>query len=288
MIEQQQYKIKLENYYGPLDLLLHLIRENEIDIYNIPIAAVARQYIGFLEVMKKLDINLASEFLVMASSLLDIKAKMLLPTPEEGEEEEEADPRLELVKKLLEYKHFKELARRLAALADVQAKRYARPPAPCAEPPRMAEVAGEIEPLEEELSAVQAEASRSEERLPTLAVSAWDIFRAFERISRATSVDIDSTSILYSDVPLKEIMENLLQILRAKGIVKLSAAVRDAQDKIDVVGHFLASLELARQKKIAIQQEEDFSDINLRLRPEAGGTDSARQNAPQDATMAGQ
>ncbi len=267
MIDQQQYKIQLENYYGPLDLLLHLIRENEIDIYNIPIATVAQQYIGFLEVMKKLDISLAGEFLVMASTLLEIKAKTLLPTPEEVEEEE-LDPRLELVKRLLEYKHFKELARRFGALAEVQAKRYARPLPWHAEAARVTEVAEVVEgaeSAEEELPAVEAKAAKSAERLPTLEVSAWDVFRAFERISRATSVGIDSTSILYSDVPVEEIMENLLQILRARGSVKLSAAVRDAQDKIDVVGHFLASLELARQKKVAIRQEEDFSDIELRL-----------------------
>lgn len=268
MIEQQQYKIRLENYYGPLDLLLHLIRENEIDIYNIPIATVAQQYIGFLETMKKLDIGLASEFLVMASTLLEIKARMLVPTHEEGEEEGE-DPRLELVKKLLEYKHFKELARRLGALAEVQAKRYTRPPLPHPETPRQMEApesAGESEPIEDELLGVETETARNAEQLPALEVSVWDIFRAFERVSRATSVSIDSTSILYSDVPLEEIMENLLRILRAKGSVKLSVVVRNAQDKIDVVGHFLASLELARQRKISVRQESDFSDIELRLR----------------------
>jgi segregation and condensation protein A len=106
------YQVKLDAFEGPLDLLLHLIKKEELDIYDIPIARVTRQYLEYLEMMRMLDLDVAGEFIVMASDLMRIKARMLLPKPEE-QEEEEADPRAELVRRLLEYKKYKEVARDL-------------------------------------------------------------------------------------------------------------------------------------------------------------------------------
>src|SRR4030042_830004 len=110
------YQVKLQVFEGPLDLLLFLIKKNEIDIYDIPIAVITQQYLEYLEMMKNLDLDVAGEFLLMAATLLLIKSKMLLPTPEEqpaeGEQEEE-DPRAELVRRLLEYQRFKEAAQQL-------------------------------------------------------------------------------------------------------------------------------------------------------------------------------
>lgn len=269
-METQQYKVRLENYYGPLDLLLHLIRENEIDIYNIPIAAVAQQYIGFLELMKKLDINLAGEFLVMASSLLEIKSRLLLPKPEELGEEEELDPRMELVKKLLQYRQFKELARRLAVLMELQGRRHTRPetklpgrPRPVDEP---ATAPDQVSGPGGEGETVGAPAEPGD--LPELEIGAWDVYRAYETVTRATSLAA-TTSILYDDLPLEEIVETLLRRLRETGRMMLSQAVGDMRDRGRVVGHFLAALELSKQKHITVSQEADFSDIELRLSPQA-------------------
>jgi segregation and condensation protein A len=104
------YKIKTEIFEGPLDLLLHLIRKNEVDIYDIPISDITAQYMEYLDILKALDLNLAGEFILMASTLTHIKSKMLLPVEEETEEEDDYDPRDELVERLLEYQRFKEAA----------------------------------------------------------------------------------------------------------------------------------------------------------------------------------
>lgn len=108
------YRIELDTFQGPLDLLLHLIRKNEVDIYDIPIAEITRQYLQYLEIMKELDLEIASEFLVMASNLVYIKSRMLLPVEAEDEEEEPEDPREELVRRLIEYQKYKEAAGILA------------------------------------------------------------------------------------------------------------------------------------------------------------------------------
>ena len=113
------YAIKLERFEGPLDLLLHLIQRDEVDIYDIPIANITRQYLEYIELMRMLDLEIAGEFLVMAATLMRIKAKMLLPTPPPGEEEE-IDPRDELVQRLLEYRQFKEAS---ATLKDREERR---------------------------------------------------------------------------------------------------------------------------------------------------------------------
>src|SRR5210317_944929 len=111
---QEEYKIQLEVFEGPLDLLLYLIKKEEVDIYNIPIEKIATQYMDYLNLMKMLDLNIAGEFLVMAATLMMIKSRMLLPEEERPElEEEEEDPRWELVKQLVEYKKFKDAASKL-------------------------------------------------------------------------------------------------------------------------------------------------------------------------------
>src|SRR3989338_5253833 len=115
------YKVKLEVFEGPLDLLLYLIKKEEIDIYDIPIAKITDQYLEYLELMKLLDLTIAGEFLVMAATLMHIKSRMLLP-PDQLEEagEEEADPRTELVRRLLEYRKFKEAAQDLSQMESHQ------------------------------------------------------------------------------------------------------------------------------------------------------------------------
>jgi segregation and condensation protein A len=107
---RDDYTFRLEGFEGPLDLLLHLIQKNELDIFNIPIALITEQYLEYLQLMKVLNLDIAGEYLLMASTLLHIKSKLLLPKSLEGEEEEEEDPRAELLRRLLEYQKYKQAA----------------------------------------------------------------------------------------------------------------------------------------------------------------------------------
>src|SRR4051812_16462872 len=120
------YTVALETFHGPLDLLLYLVKRNEVDILDIPIAAVADQFVAYLQVMQTLDVELAGDFLVMAATLLEIKSRLLLPPEAHAEEDELDDPRNELVKQLLEYRKFKDAASTLEGLAERQGTRLAR------------------------------------------------------------------------------------------------------------------------------------------------------------------
>ncbi len=122
------YRIELESFQGPLDLLLHLIRKNELDIYDIPIAEITNQYLAYLDIMQDLDLEVASEFLVMASNLMYIKSRMLLPLDDEEEEEEEGeDPREELIRRLIEYQRYKKAAEELAGMPVLHHDIFVRP-----------------------------------------------------------------------------------------------------------------------------------------------------------------
>lgn len=123
-----EYKIVLESFEGPMDLLLHLIEKAKIDIYDIPINEITEQYLAYLSKMEELDLEVTSDFLIMASTLLEIKSKLLLPQPKkeksEDDTEDEGDPRLELVKKLVEYKKYKEVTVTFRQLENIQNKVY--------------------------------------------------------------------------------------------------------------------------------------------------------------------
>ena len=143
------YTVRTESFEGPLDLLLFLIRKNEVDIYNIPIAAITRQYLEYLELMKELNLDIAGEFLVMASTLVQIKSRMLLPAQEEEAEEAEEDPRAELVKRLLEYQRYREASERLGECELLGREVFARTQ-------RHIEVEGPATELDMEAKAVHA------------------------------------------------------------------------------------------------------------------------------------
>lgn len=240
------YKVKLETYYGPLDLLLHLIRESELDILNIPIARVAEQYVKYLEVMEKLDINVAGEFLVMATTLMEIKSRTLAPRQaEEGEEEDAEDPRLELIQQLLQYKRYKDFAREFARRVDARERMFGRP--------RM-----RIEAREEEEEEVE--------------LAAFDLAAAWARISKATRID-GLEKILYDDTPIEKVIEAMYEALQARGELKLSELIGGRKSPFQKVANFLASLELAKQQKVTLEQTADFEDIRIVLR--RGGAEEA-------------
>ncbi len=233
------YKVKLDAYSGPLDLLLFLIRREEIEIYDIPIAEITRQYLEYVQFLQQIDPEAVSEFLVLAATLMEIKSRMLLPHPSaETEDAPFEDPRGELVRQLLEYKAFKETARRLEHAADVQAQRFPRHPVLPDEPTDSVELDG---------------------------VDIWDLFRAFKRLleqvgqaSPVHRVEIDDTPIaLHAD----DILDSLQ---RCEGLQKFEAVFL-GRSRAEMIGLFLALLELIRQRRIRVSQDQPFGEILIHL-----------------------
>ena len=233
------YRVALDIYNGPLDLLLFLIRREEIDIYDIPISHILQQYLGYVELLKDLDPEAVSEFLVLAATLMEIKSRTLLPRPpaEEGEEEE-VDPRLDLVRQLLQYKAFKDAARSLEDSAEEQSKRHPRRPTDLPRPQ------GEIE-LED--------------------LEIWDLLDAFNNLLEQTGkagyvhrVDVDDTPIL---IHAEDIVDS---IQRARGAQPF-AEIFAGRTRGEMIGLFLALLELIRQRRVRASQDGAFQPIYLHL-----------------------
>ncbi len=245
------YRVELDIYNGPLDLLLYLIRKEEVEISDIPIMRVTEQYMAYLDLMESLDINIAGDFLVMAATLMEIKSRMLLPRPEldadVGETpEEDEDPRQELVRQLLEYKRFKEAAQDLEALSSEQARRYGRPT------PEL--VAG---PEEQRYALDQMMQS----------VELWDLLNAFARVMR--SINIVPTEIVYDDTPIERIADQIVGVMSERKTMlfsELFLGLFQGHEQIGrshVVSALLAVLECIRQRLLAIQQDQDFADLRL-------------------------
>jgi segregation and condensation protein A len=228
-------RVQLEIFEGPLDLLLHLIKRNEVSISDIPIAAITEQYLATLEVMQSLNLDVAGEFLVMAATLVHIKSRMLLPlTEDEDDEEEGTDPRAELVRRLLEYQRFKDAADQLER-RDVLARDVfvrAAPPAEEVDPPGFREVS-----VFELLTALR----RVMERLPKDAVH----------------------EVTLEKITVREKMTLLLDILRAQGPILFEALFAEVKTRMEVVVTFLAMLELVKVRAIRIFQEEMTGPIQI-------------------------
>jgi segregation and condensation protein A len=248
------YRVRLDAYNGPMDLLLYLIRKEEVDIYDIPIARIAEQYHEYLELLQALDVNLAGEFLLLAATLMEIKSRMLLPHPPPLAEGEEEDPRMELVRELLEYKRFRDAAEGLKERAEVQQLKFprlARPEVPAEEP--------SAKPLHE--------------------VELWDIFAAFRKLMQETLGPLPRT-ILYDDVPVSEFMDRVLEQLRQAPSLRFWDLFAGRRDRLYVVGTFLALLELIRSRRVLALQEGPFGDIHLQLRPGEEGTGRPAEGTP--------
>ncbi|MFH2073858.1 MAG: segregation/condensation protein A [Pseudomonadota bacterium] len=234
------YEIKLDIFEGPLDLLLYLIRKNEINIYNIPIALITEQYLAYLEMMRSLNLDLAGEYLVLASTLIHIKSKLLLPPDEsEGEEEEGEDPRAELVQQLLEYQIFKEAALRLENRPLLERDVFTRG-AP-----------GEASAAEEEGEAM-------------IEVGVFELVAAFRRIiagfDRPEELEIDAEKMSLID-RINEIME----MLSEKQQMTFVELIGDRTDRRWIICTFLAILELMKLRMIRAYQSGPFGAIRLFL-----------------------
>lgn len=241
------YPIKLQTFEGPLDLLLHLIDQAEVDIYDIPIAEITDQYLEYLYNMQEFKIDIASEFLVMAATLLAIKSKMLLPKHEDtdvnpfGESEEEVDPREELIQRLLEYKRFKAAAEQLKELKFERNQVYTRPP--------------------EDLSHFQQEQDR---RVDNYNVSILQLFVAFQSIIKKHRHDQRVTTITKEEISVTDKMaEILMRLAKTNGKQLFSELFSSIWSRTEVVVTFLALLELIKQKKIIALQVVNFEDIEI-------------------------
>lgn len=243
-METMEHKINVENFYGPLDLLLHLVKESEVDITRVSLTHVAQQYINFIQAMQKLDINVAGEFLVVAAQLMLIKSRTLLPAEEEEAEEEE-DASLDLIRKLLEYRKYKSFANRMGRMAEARTLKFGRP-----EPDRPEQ------PDEE----------------PMRDLELWDLVLSFSRISKQTLLDVP-ISILYQDVPIEMFIRKIMETLTEKKSARFTELVADRSDRGQVIGTFLAILELVKEQRVTTHQLDRYSDITVQIiEPNPGGT----------------
>lgn len=232
------YRVQLDIYNGPLDLLLYLIRRDELDVYDIPIARVTEQYCQYVSLLEQIDPEAVGEFLVMASTLMEIKSRMLLPRTEAAADEEEiADPRLELVRQLLEYKRFKDAAGRLADHADERAGRAGRPP---------------LGPLRPDPGQVDLEE-----------VQVWDLLAAFSRMMTQTGRTA-AHEVTYDDTPIALHAADIIDQLQQTSPL-MFAAIFAGRTKSECIGLFLALLELIRQRRIRAEQPERFGPIEIVL-----------------------
>lgn len=244
------YLVNLDVFRGPLDLLLYLVKREEVDVRDIPIARVTEQFQRYLEVIQVMDIELVGDFLVMAATLMEIKARMLLPRPEENAAEED-DPRQELVRQLLEYKKFKDAALLLEAKADEQAQRVPRQPPP---------------------------PDRSTVLRP---VELWDLVSAFGRLMRETMAT-QAQQIVVDVTPLHVYMDQVRARMQFERRLPFSALFTPPYTRGRLVGIFLAVLELTKVRWLAPTQPEAFGDIYLERQDPDAASDSAADQSDQD------
>jgi segregation and condensation protein A len=235
------YLVDLETFRGPLDLLLYLVKKDEVDIRDIPIARVAEQFKHYLEVLQLIDVEGAGDFLVMASTLMEIKSKLLLPRPEESDEGAGDDPRLELVRQLLQYKRFKDAAAALEARAERQSYRLSRQPIPVPGNPALPAALPAVRPVE-----------------------LWDLVSAFGRLMRETMA-LQPQEIVVDQTPLHVVMDEVVRRLGREGRLSLAALFTPPRTRGRLVGLFLAVLELTRGKRVVPEQDGPYDDIWLSL-----------------------
>lgn len=239
--EPTEYRVDLDVYNGPLDLLLYLIKRDELDIYDIPIAHITEQYCKYVDLLKQIDLTIAGEFMVLAASLIELKAKMLLPRPVlEGDDAETLDPRLELVRQLLEYKQFKDVASELGQSAHLAASRY--PPA---------------------LRKDDLNLEKAEPELDLRDVAIWDLLEAFDKLMAATLAGDYQHEVLYDDTPIDIYEDEIMDRFKIEGSLSFTDVFKGRANKSEIIGLFLALLELIRQKLLRAEQSETTEEIYI-------------------------
>lgn len=237
------YRVRLEVFEGPFDLLYHLIEENEVDIYDIPIADITSQYLKYLEELKYFDIEIASEFLVMAATLIHIKSRMLLPSEPAAALEEEKDPRQQLLERLIEYKKYKDVTGELRKREEIYQKRHFRQPAEI-------ELNEEYEPF-------------------ILDADPYDLGEAFAQAMKKYidlfNKDYDFKRKLERErITVADRINHIKSSIKAFGGISFKNLIGDCVTRENVVVTFLALLELIRERKVSIEQTTVFGNIIIK------------------------
>ena len=237
------FRVDLEVFRGPLDLLLYLVRKHEVEIVDIPICEITDQYLEYLTVIQQLDVNAVGDFLAMASTLIEIKSQQVLPRSDEVEDDLD-DPRKELVRRLLEYKEFRDAASILEERSRQWQQRYPR-------------LSSDLPPRERNLA---------EE--PIHEVELWDLVSAFGRIMRDT-VSTSPSNIVYDETPIHVYMARISAELAQRGQLTFAELFQPNMHKSSLVGIFLAVLELVRHYRVRVEQNQLFGEIWLLPRNDA-------------------
>lgn len=230
------YNIKIPVFEGPFDLLLHLIKENKLDIYDIPIALITGQYLRYIEIMKELNLEIAGEFLVTAATLIHIKSRMLLPADEEASAEEQEDPRLELVQRLLEYQAFKDAALGLREREEEWMNIFRR------------------EPVKEK------EAETEEEgELYLFDVNLFDLLGAFKGMLDKAPPEV--VEITRETLTVKDRISLIMEMLENQDTIRFEDLFKEDRTRAQLIVTFIALLELIRLGLVRVYQEKDFGSI---------------------------
>ena len=231
-----EYEVKIDAFEGPLDLLLHLIKESKVDIWDIKIVEITDQYLNYIKSMEKLNLNIASDYLVMASELMEMKSKLLLPRTKLDEEEEEEDPREKLIQKLIEYQKYKDMTKNFKELEENRHKFYTKPP--------------------ESLKEYAPEGVISNTDL-----SLDDLMKAFQKfLDRKEHEKPLATTVTKREITVEERSKDIKRILKEKKKVNFFELF-DVLTKEYIVVTFLTVLEMARRQELTIYQENNFDNI---------------------------
>ena len=231
----QGYTVHLEVFEGPMDLLMHLIEKDKIDIYDIPIAQLTEQYLEYLRRMQEFDMEIASSFLVMAATLLQIKSRMMLPKPPAAQEDEEEDPRLELVRRILEYRKFKQVSSVLGEMACTYEKYVVREPLPL--------------PVH---------------HLPPENLKLSHLLEAFQTVLEVKEeLSIPKALVEPESYNIQDKMRELLTMLSRSGGRLLFAEAFPTGSRSELIVTFLALLELIKLKSVLVKQQRPFADIYI-------------------------
>jgi segregation and condensation protein A len=228
-----QLQITLGEFEGPLDLLLYLIRQDQVNIYDIPIARITDEYLRYLKLMQQLDLTVAGDFLVMAAQLIDLKSRMLLPRDPTAQEEEVLDPRADLVNRLLEHEKFKAAAQMLWSRATVEQAVFTR---------------AEIE---------------TDKNNPEVVVGLFDLLKVFQEILARHKEEV-LLEIEREEVTMAQMIERLRNMVRSAGELNLLEFFERAQSRRELVVAFLSVLELVRLSEISLSQRETFGEITAK------------------------
>ena len=233
------YKVQLNNFEGPIDLLLYFIRRDELDIYDIPISEITREFVRTVEEWKKMHLHVAGDFIVMASTLMRIKAKLLLPRPDLDDEGEIIDPRTELIQQLVEYKRFKNAAELLGNLSSERELNFPR----------------QLEPT------LEVDLQDFEENIITNA-SLYDLAKIFKNAIDNMPV-VSQFELSREPVKLEEQKEFILKHFDGDGRLKFSTILSKLDTRMKIVVTFLAILDMVREGLCSLQQNEIFGELEL-------------------------